>query len=826
MAFCIRSERKIFFHDSNSSNPGPGQYIKISTKNNINEKRFYPPFHTSSQRSSLIKINDYPGPGSYNLDSNNINSLEDINYQQKFQDSEDNIFQDIIITNYNTSEKNSNNSLVTNIIRQNTSLTNSSKLNNISFKKEKNKNRSLSLKDINMKKSRISSDILNSTDDNFLSPYHQSERLGFLSQEKRFSNKIKGLNNTNTPGPGSYYESIISNINDTKTKKQIKLKRRNVFKKAFLVEKVRSLNRIVSIPSRKINGYIYEKSKNKMKKDYSNSEENNKKNKEYINLLETMKITNKNNKFNKTFQNYTNNNNSFNCIKNEKNVPKKELKLLINDRCLKYNNNSSRTNELVGPGSYNVSLKKNNNIINWSKGFNLKKINQKNEFKKKLKIIEEMRKNGEFKANKKNIYNKSNKKIQKILNPYHNKEQINVIKTNNLMNKVIDSFRNSFLPDKSEIPGPGYYEKELTNPKISALIKKENDKVSNENNKKKVPNMNYRKFQCGKSKKIEEFGILCERPINKSKSLEDLGPTTYFKQKNKYEPEKKNTIYKQLILGKTKMSCTVRNNFDFYFPDIPKDIVNNSTKINDNNKSYNQYKMSGTSNYPITERANFSIDNNRIIFTKASYSPGPGAYELSHNFIKPSFSNTQMMKSKVERFSDSDDGNPGPGSYKNIKNLQFGGKLFLKKIFDKKFKHNQRDKLKEKKIKTIIELNKKKNEIPGAGTYNIDRNNSIRYKIHSKLNFKQSQRSPFLNSSGRFTQYIKSNDYISPTSYEPFKYENIKKNKQYMIFNKAKRFKEETDNTKQNYWILASPGSYDLEFDWNKKSYNVLFSGN
>ncbi len=843
MAFCVRSERKMEFQEKKPSIPGPGQYIKLSKKSKVNNKRFYPPFHTSAQRGPLIKINDNPGPGSYNLDSNNSNSLENINYQQKKQetiDDEENIFQDIIITNYNTNEKNNNNnSLMTNIIGQNSSLSNTSKHNNISLKKEIYKNRSLSLKDINLQNSKFSSAFISNIDGNYLSPISQNEKLGFLSKATRF-NKKSDIDKASTPGPGSYYESINSTINDTKLKQQIE---HQCLKAASLVEKTGSLTRIVSIPSKIMNGYIYDNKINKMNKTFANEQENSKL---YNNSFGVYTCRN-NNIFNNTFQNYSNTSNIINNNSNNDNTnPIQELKLLINESCLKSNNNFSGTNELVGPGSYDVSLiEKNNNIVNWSKGFNLKKINQKNELKKNLKLIEEMRKKGTFKVNNKNIFNKSNKRFLKLINPYQNKELLKLIKPNNLQNKIIESFRNSFIPDKSEIPGPGYYQNELIKPENDILKKREKYEDNKENNenqnkiKNKIPDMNYRKFQCGEIKNIENFGSLCERPINKSKSMEDLGPTTYFKQKNKYEPEKKNTIYKQLVLGKTQMSCTVRNNFDFYFPDIPEDKENNSKLKEDQNKYYKSKtnrtikKINKIYNFNQNdERQNNSIDNNHsplnlTIRSKSFYNyPGPGAYELSQTFIKPSFSTTQMMKSKVQRFSKNDDGNPGPGSYQNIKNMQFGGKIILKKIFDKKYKYNKSDIIKEKRIKKIIELNKRINEVPGTGTYNIDKRNSILYKIYSKFNFNQSYQSPFLNSSSRFTQNIKNNGNISPSSYEPYKYENIKKNNQYMVFNKAIRFYKDMEEMRQKDWFLAAPGSYDLEPEWNKKSYNVLFSGN
>ena len=382
MAFCVRSERKMEFQDNKPSGPGPGQYLKIILKNKLNDKRIYPPFHTSALRSPFAKKNDYPGPGSYNLDSNNSNSIEQINIQQITKDNnneeEENKFQDIIITNFNTNEKIDNNSLISNFIYQNS--TNSSKYNNFSLKKDTIKNKSLSLKDIQLQNSKISSNFINTLnninfDASFLSPYYQNEKLGFLSQATRFNPK-KDIDNSNTPGPGSYLESINSTINDTKIKSKIEHKSLKV---ASLVQNTGKLNRVVSIPSKIMNGYIYHEKK-KINKSFGNDNENTSLNN---NSIEVSTYSKNNNFFNITFQSNSNTTNLINNTKNDNTIHKKQLKLLINELSLKPDNNNSGTNELVGPGSYDaVLLEKNNNVVNWSKGFNIKKINQKLSLKK------------------------------------------------------------------------------------------------------------------------------------------------------------------------------------------------------------------------------------------------------------------------------------------------------------------------------------------------------------------------------------------------------------------------------------------------------------
>ena len=63
---------------------------------------------------------------------------------------------------------------------------------------------------------------------------------------------------------------------------------------------------------------------------------------------------------------------------------------------------------------------------------------------------------------------------------------------------------------------------------------------------------------------------------------------------------------------------------------------------------------------------------------------------------------------------------------KNIEN-----KIIIKKII---FKNLQKDSAKEERIKKIIECNKRRNETPGVGLYDLDNKNSLVYKINSKYN--------------------------------------------------------------------------------------------
>ena len=323
---------------------------------------------------------------------------------------------------------------------------------------------------------------------------------------------------------------------------------------------------------------------------------------------------------------------------------------------------------------------------------------------------------------------------------------------------------------------------------------------------------NYLKVQLfGDEIKTEgKFGSNCDRFMVKSKSMEDLGPTTYFIEKNKFEPNKKPEILKHLKVGKLVNAFENRNLIYNCEDKNPNKNINNKEKLESLDKN-NENKFSKTNNNFLNKSI---IDN-----------PGPGKYELGHNFIIPSFSQVQSMDSQVERFPDIEENTPGPGAYldkQNIENEKIEEKL--KKIINYANYDNQKIE-KMKRIEEIKKANRKRNDFPGAGTYNPGLLDTINYKLKSKINPKQSYQSPFLISSGRFKTY--KDDKISPVIYDPYKYDKEQKNLQYMVFGKAKRFDSNVNiNDMKGIWHLAGPGSYDLKDNWNKKSYNTLFSGN
>ena len=750
MAFCIRSERKMDYYKKDVINPGPGEYFQEKETKKI-KNRIHPPFHTSGKRSSIIKQEEIPGPGSYDLiDKSLYNNDASFNINNNNNNKKEEI--NLLINNDHKTNNNNNNS---SIQKNNKSsfFCNTINNNSISNLVEASTNPIFSNK-------KGFSDYENSSN---------TSKIGFLSQAIRFNDR-ENNSKINEPGPGSYETmdhtaEIILNNNKKKQKNESKLM------KASLKVEVGSLNRIVSIPSKAMNGYNIEK-KNKASND--------------------------------------------NCFSDTLG----EYKLII-DRITKFGKNMS-TSEYVGPGSYDVHfIEKGNSVLNWSKGFNLKELKNKQELMKIQQFFDEMKRYGDTinkeNRNKKiNIINlcKSNSahfmvgKYKKGLNDLNKKVLENNV--NKKKSKTLYYTRDSFIQDKKEIPGPGYYSKELINKDKDTLYYKDKEKEKIEQQKKinkKLAKSNFRRVIFGEEMKTEiKFGSNCGRFLNKSKSMENLGPTTYFKQKNKYEPNKKPDIFNHLKTGKLVYSFESR------------DFLKNNKKPNEKVENIVKQKE----NIEKQEKSMSNTNNNSFLNKTLRDNPGPGEYEISHNFIIPSFGQISLMNSSVERFPNIKQKTPGPGSYinkDNTENQKMQEKI--KKIIN--FGSQQQHEEKMRRIEEIKKLNRIKKEFPGVGNYNPGLQETINYKAKSKINPKQSYQSPFLISSERF-RYTK-DERISPAVYDPYKYDNNNHNLQYMVFGKAQRFVSNcNDENMKGVWHMAGPGSYDTKDYWNKKTYNKLFS--
>ena len=671
MAFCVRSERKMDYFIKDNINVGPGQYFHDTDKNYI-KKRIHPPFQMSSQRDSLYKTNDNPGPGSYDLIDKSFYNNKDSTYNS---------------TKINKKKK-----------EKNSSINNNNNFSSVLFHSKAANNNSSSLLEVSKNTNNINNksnfnNSENNDTDNYLNINNKSyiinkneassignQKIGFLSKVNRFKIKSNNLSETNNStkdiGPGSY-DSNLNTINNNILKQNKNNNKSKLINQPLKIE-AGSLKRIISIPSKEMNGYIYD--------------------------------------FNKT------------------------LNLLIDQ---------TNTNDYVGPGKYDVNIKnKPKSILNWSKTLNLKEIKHKNDLNKRKETLEELKKRGDIIPQIKKLKLNHNKSFT-LLNTHflsgNTKKGLNDLNSKlfaSNINKKPNLFlysRDSFVPDNNEIPGPGYYTRDLINKRL--IKNKKNITIS----------------EAG-------FGSNSNRFLYKNKSMQDLGPTTYFIEKNKFEPNNK--------------------------PDIFSHLKNKSLANNEGNKQ-----------------------------KKDSSIPGPGTYELSHTFVNKSYGKHEYMDNNLARFKYKYNNNPGPGTYTNMNNLSdlniLKKSLNLKKIVNRTIDEEEVKQRKEK----LENINRLKNiGVPGVGTYNLENVDSININNKKKLNPKISYNSPFMMSSRRFNyKYGKIDSPIYDIKY-------VKKNFDYMAFSKAERFSNKNPKNIAGYSV--GPGSYNLNNDeqWNKRTFNKIFS--
>ena len=261
-----------------------------------------------------------------------------------------------------------------------------------------------------------------------------------------------------------------------------------------------------------------------------------------------------------------------------------------------------------------------------------------------------------------------------------------------------------------------------------------------------------------------------------------IGPGSYFKEKNKYEPKFKTVLHAKI-------------------PEKQKLIGNDSVFVQN------------------------------LIRNNEEKSPGPGEYNLEGKLIKKEISNINSFGSVVERFNfkkPSEEENPNNSNIKEYINQS---------IIEENKK--DKDRIKEmqylRKVENIKKREKKKRQkyikkkMPSVGTYSPEIISSMYYQVLSKLNPYRNQLAPFNIVNSRFSQIknprTKNVVTPGPADYNvipAFKALNLDKRK-YNIFGQNKQRESRIKNT-----FVPGPGLYNLDNpkDWNIKSYNVLFINN
>ena len=585
-------------------------------------------------------------------------------------------------------------------------------------------------------------------------PMFKTNRKGFLSSEERFNKSSSKLKNS--PGPGSYeiksnFINInINNINNTANKY---MKEKYAFNKGKIYKLPGSLEQTTTtIPDRTkgefkiVKGLLTEFKKEKYDAGKIGPGKYNivsnwytpgivwdkgykKENKSKINeseiqkeLEQTSSMFNTEN-YSEKMNNFNNYNIStistnFNLAQKSKNLSSTYTGGIINTSNNLINSNKSKNNNI---NNFNISGRNTTSNLNYNS----------NSYKSGNKIqIEGQIRNKIFHNFIKNREDLHSRTMSKLKDP------------NNLILDI----------EYNDQPGPGFYNQKLIPKHISFNSTAQNF------------GSNSPKFKILKTEN------------------EIIGPGSYFKEKNKYEPIIKTVLHEKI-------------------PEKQKREGNDSVYVQN------------------------------LIRNKEEKRPGPGEYNLEGKLIKKEISNIKSFGSNVERFKIP---KKTEEDYHNGSDIR----EYINQSIDEEI-NKDKERIKErqylKKIEKIKKKEKKKRQkyirkkIPSVGAYSPEITSSIYYQILSKLNPYRNQLAPFNIVNSRFEQIKNPRlNYIGtpgPADYNvipAYKALNLDKRK-YNIFGQNKQRESRIKNT-----FVPGPGLYNLDNPniWNIKTFNVLFINN
>jgi hypothetical protein len=778
MAFVFREELKSIFENNADKNLGPGVYFK--KENEKFEKKNKIPFLASSPRIKSAKKSLNPGPGHYYEDNQFRHIKEDKAYN-KLKRQEDQLQKEKV------------------------------GINNI-FKSLENEN------------------ILENVDHMEFFVNDQLEKMGFLSKNKRFKEEFK----FEVPGPGSYIKlkpksaNVLkikkTNLKKGSLKKELKIQRETIPAKnhafGFDFDDNGNLKRNPDpLENKKFRGdransvgpgnYEIIKPSDWKKKgtikygngiDEKSKTQNNffSKKSDVISNLNKISDINSNNNFN----NYNNNYNNYNQIINRSFTPEIKKNLLENTAL-------KEKLDLQKDGNLNMNLNNNdkdNNMQKFASNTMMNFYNSKNDFNKtkesKKRCFSSLRsafqrkrnigkkdenssvktENFPYKIYDKKHFKEFSERLSRSfdLNEYNNvnniktetgivlkflKDRNKKIKEKQLLNhknKLFD--RSDLLRNKKNdyLPGPGYYleENNLTSFKSNAL-----------------PD-----YQ-------QSFGSYQNRfKICKTEDNNNIGPGAYFKEEIKIEKEK----YK---INKEKIMIPQMNKIKSYKPvKIEHNINPGPGEYDPQNNNKRRVQTAGANFGSIEPR--FKKEDKIL---KANI-PGPGSYDQQNNWNK--FENIKSNNNNNKKLKPLS-ANPNPRLLAQNNEMKINSEL--------KTEPNVQ-------VKHI----KKNFETPGVGAYNLDTIFSLEYKVAKNCSKNTIAFAPFNQTKSRprfdIPKAQMGHPIVGPGIYHKIEQKKLKQI--YPPFKSAeKRFRQSKSQYKTN------PGQYDPSsyFDWNKKSFNILY---
>ena len=446
---------------------------------------------------------------------------------------------------------------------------------------------------------------------------------------------------------------------------------------------------------------------------------------------------------------------------------------------IKKNYSSTEKDEnVVGPGKYDVFPNWNTRIINWNYGYN--KISKNTIFKNEMLSSFKEHKN----IDKINISVKmSNRKLRQNISiedisNLSNKDNTKYL--NNRNNSMRNQVFNRHIKDRKKILAEQMNKRKQYNEIMNQIQYKESPGPGFYGNKMHHP-------MIFNTNKTQNFGSNTPKFSHIEDEIVDVGPGSYFLEKNKYQPKIEIPVH----VKKPEKKIIVHNSEGLY--------VNN-------NRLKNRYKY-----------------------------PGPGQYNIIGNFIKDEVSNVKSFGILAERFNY----NNLPKNNDDIYDYKTQRHLYDKKNFeyDDEMQNKINKKLLELKEQEEAYQKKKRDKFmnkksPGVGDYSPEFSTSISYNVKSKLNPYRNKVAPFNVMNSRFGKENKMfsfkkgipgpGDYDVAKSFDAL----INGKKNGYLYNpdsnennsKNKKDREESETT-------PGPGLYNqnLTSSWSKKSFNVLF---
>jgi hypothetical protein len=227
----------------------------------------------------------------------------------------------------------------------------------------------------------------------------------------------------------------------------------------------------------------------------------------------------------------------------------------------------------------------------------------------------------------------------------------------------------------------------------------------------------------------------------------------------------------------------------------------------------------------LKEKMNFKINKNRVKRKSSldineqkevEHKLGPGSYDVTKDdiLVRKSFSNINQFGSLQKRFIEKSlalENSPGPGAYLSSEIDKNNYEEKARKLVNK-----PRIRTYDPNPKEVFKHEKDSYEVPAVGSYNSDIN-SIANNVIVKNKF-HSVNAPFSSMQKRFQKPNNSPEKVGPGYYYKEKIKNV--DIFHPPFNSGDlRF---YDSKQENE---VGPGSYNKNsyFDWNKKTFNVLY---